>query len=216
MLSFAAFINIGTARIGKAAHAQGAGETEVQSAEQNSHPSPQLGGSAHVPESFNAVAEKALSSVVELRIVDIVEQQVPRQLGWPWNFMLPEAQQGEGQSNEDQQREFKRRGLGSGVIVEKRGNNYYILTNNHVVGEADEINAILTSGDEYSATIVGKDPRKDLALVKVSTGDSLPVAQLGNSDRVKVGDWVLAVGSPFAFVSSVTAGIVSDKGRLII
>ncbi|MCF7915129.1 MAG: Do family serine endopeptidase [Spirochaetaceae bacterium] len=213
VLSFAAFSNIGSASVGEAAHAQGTRENGGENTEQASQPAPQAAGKASVPESFNGVAKKALPSVVELRVVDIVEQQVPQQLGWPWNFMTPEGQQGESQSNEDQQREFKRRGLGSGVIVEKRGNNYYILTNNHVVGKADEIKTVLTSGEEYSATIVGKDPRKDLALVKVSTGDSLPVAKLGNSDNLKIGDWVLAVGSPFGFVSSVTAGIVSAKGR---
>ncbi|MDZ7792185.1 MAG: Do family serine endopeptidase [Spirochaetia bacterium] len=217
VLSFFAFSNIGSAGVGEAAHAQGSSEgssgTGGQTTEQSSQPAPQVSGSASVPNSFNEVAEKALPSVVELRVIDVVEQQVPQQLGFPWNFMMPEGQSGDNQSNEDQQREFKRRGLGSGVIVEKRSNNYYVLTNNHVVGKADEINVILTSGKQYKATIVGKDPRKDLALVKVQTEDSLPVAQLGNSDRVKVGNWVLAVGSPFGFVSSVTAGIVSAKGR---
>lgn len=213
VFAFVAFSNFGSASVGEAAYAQGSNETGAKSSEQSSQSAPQVSGSAHVPESFNEVAKKALPSVVELRIVDIVEQQVPQQPGWPWNFMMPEGQSGENQSNEDQQREFKRSGLGSGVIVEKRSNNYYILTNNHVVGKADEIKVVLTSGKEYDATIVGTDPRKDLALVKVSTGDSLPVAELGNSDNLKVGDWVLAVGSPFGFVSSVTAGIVSAKER---
>jgi len=99
---------------------------------------------------------------------------------------------------------------GSGFIVRPDG---YIITNNHVVANADEIKVKLESGKEYKATIKGTDPRTELAVIKIDAGDSLPTLPLGDSDAVKVGQWVLAVGSPFEYQSTVTAGIISAKGR---
>ncbi len=162
--------------------------------------------------SFRSVAQEALPVVVELKVVEVVRQQVPQSRGWPWDFLFPE-EENNGNGDEGQEREFRSQGLGSGVIVRNNGDKYYILTNEHVVGEADEIKAVLNDGREFTATLVGKDPRKDLALVVMETDEDLPVAELGDSDATQVGDWVLAVGSPFGFVSSVTAGIVSAKGR---
>ncbi len=162
--------------------------------------------------SFRSVAEKALPVVVELKIVEIRQQRAPDSRGWPWDFLFPE--ENDNGNGDNQEREFRSQGLGSGVIVRNEGNKYYILTNDHVVGEADEIIAVLNDGKEYTATLVGKDPRKDLALVMFeSEQGNIPIAELGDSDETQVGDWVLAVGSPFGFVSSVTAGIVSAKGR---
>ncbi|MEH6813461.1 MAG: trypsin-like peptidase domain-containing protein, partial [Motiliproteus sp.] len=99
--------------------------------------------------------------------------------------------------------------LGSGFIISKDG---YILTNNHVVKGADEILVKLADRRELVAELVGADPRSDLALLKVDA-DDLPMVQLGNSDRLQVGEWVLAIGSPFGFDHTVTAGIVSATGR---
>lgn len=162
--------------------------------------------------SFRSVAEKALPVVVELKIVEIRQQRAPDSRGWPWDFLFPE--ENDNGNGDNQEREFRSQGLGSGVIVRNEGNKYYILTNDHVVGEADEIIAVLNDGKEFTATLVGKDPRKDLALVMFeSEQGNIPIAELGDSDETQVGDWVLAVGSPFGFVSSVTAGIVSAKGR---
>lgn len=162
--------------------------------------------------SFRSVAEKALPVVVELKIVEIRQQRAPDSRGWPWDFLFPE--ENDNGNGDNQEREFRSQGLGSGVIVRNEGNKYYILTNDHVVGEADEIIAVLNDGKEFTATLVGKDPRKDLALVMFeSEQGNIPIAELGDSDDTQVGDWVLAVGSPFGFVSSVTAGIVSAKGR---
>src|SRR5213082_605869 len=103
------------------------------------------------------------------------------------------------------------RSLGSGVIVDKRG---YILTNNHVVEQATKIQVQL-NGDttRYTAKVVGVDEETDLAVIKIEPGRELPVAKLGNSDGVQVGDWVLAIGSPFGLNATVTAGIVSAKDR---
>ena len=103
------------------------------------------------------------------------------------------------------------RSLGSGVIVDKRG---YILTNNHVVEQATKIQVQL-DGDttKYTAKVVGVDEATDLAVIKIETGKDLPFAKLGNSDGVQVGDWVLAIGSPFGLNATVTAGIISAKDR---
>jgi serine protease Do len=108
--------------------------------------------------------------------------------------------------------QYKQRGLGSGVIVSPDG---YILTNNHVVGHADEIHVTLLDKREFTAKVVGKDPKTDLALIKIDTNQPLPAASLGDSDVTEVGDWVVAIGSPFGFNLTVTSGIVSAKGRAL-
>jgi serine protease Do len=109
----------------------------------------------------------------------------------------------------DKPREYKRSGLGSGVIVDKRG---YILTNNHVVKGADEIKVKLSDNREFKGEVIGSDPKTDLAVVKINT-DNLPVIQLGNSDELKAGETVLAIGNPFGLNQTVTSGIVSATGR---
>ncbi|WP_425460566.1 DegQ family serine endoprotease [Halopseudomonas laoshanensis] len=100
--------------------------------------------------------------------------------------------------------------LGSGFILSKDG---YVLTNNHVIADADEIFVRLSDRRELQAELVGADPRSDLALLKIEAGDDLPVVRMGKSSDLKAGEWVLAIGSPFGFDYSVTAGIVSAKGR---
>ena len=112
----------------------------------------------------------------------------------------------------DQQREFKQRSLGTGFIIDKEG---FIVTNNHVVENADKIKVKLKDGDEYDAELVGRDSNTDLALIKIDAKKDLPSVKLGNSDSLKVGQWVVAIGSPFGFEQTVTAGIVSAKGRVI-
>ena len=108
--------------------------------------------------------------------------------------------------------EFKQHGLGSGVIVSPDG---YIMTNNHVVGNADTIQVTLMDKREFTAKVIGKDSKTDLALIKIDTKEPLPFAALGNSDGTEVGDWVVAIGNPFGFSLTVTAGIVSAKGRAL-
>lgn len=102
------------------------------------------------------------------------------------------------------------RSMGSGFIVSKDG---YVLTNNHVVEGADEVVVRLNDRREFAATIVGTDPRSDMAVLKIENGDDLPVVQIGRSKELKVGEWVFAIGSPFGFDYTVTAGIVSALGR---
>ena len=107
--------------------------------------------------------------------------------------------------------DYKQKGLGSGVIVTADG---YILTNNHVVGGAEDIHVTLMDKREFTAKVIGKDLKTDLALIKIDSGkEPLPVAELGDSDTAEVGDWVLAIGNPFGFTLTTTAGIVSAKGR---
>jgi serine protease Do len=102
------------------------------------------------------------------------------------------------------------RNLGTGFIVDKAG---YILTNHHVIDKATKIKVRLDDKSEFTAKLVGSDSETDLAVIKIEAGRDLPVARLGNSDAVKVGDWVLAIGSPFSLEHTVTAGIISAKGR---
>jgi Do/DeqQ family serine protease len=160
---------------------------------------------------FRSVADKTLPSVVEVKTVSVRRQQVPNYPGIPWEFFFGPR---EGEPNSpNQEREFRSQGMGSGILVRYRNGTYYILTNFHVVDGASEIVVVSVDGKEYSAEVVGKDERKDLAMISIKTGDNLPVAALGDSDQVRVGDWAIAVGNPLGFMSSVTMGVVSAVGR---
>ena len=103
-------------------------------------------------------------------------------------------------------------GAGSGVIISKDG---YILTNNHVVEGAKEVTVTFANQKEYKAQVVGRDPKTDLAVLKVKSKESFPAVTMGDSDQLKVGDWVVAIGNPFGLNNTVTSGIVSAKGRVI-
>ena len=153
---------------------------------------------------FNSVVDEVLPVVVEVNVVQVVEQRVP-QLRSPFDFFFGQP---DGES-----REFRRDGLGSGVIVRRDGDTVYVVSNAHVVGKADEINIVLTDGREFEGRLVAADERTDLALVAFDTRENVPIATLGDSDALSVGDWVLAVGNPFGFESTVTVGIVSAVGR---
>ncbi len=155
--------------------------------------------------SFREVAQEVLPVVVEVNVVEVIEQNVPRGMS-PWDFFFGPNENGE-------ERKFERPGLGSGVIVRQNGNKVYVLTNNHVVGNANEISVRLYDEREFEASIVGKDERTDLALIEFQTKQEVPIARLGDSEDLYVGDWVLAVGNPYGFESTVTAGIVSAVAR---
>lgn len=113
-----------------------------------------------------------------------------------------------------QQRGNQRRtvGMGSGFIVDSRG---MVVTNNHVIEGGDSITVVLSNGEEYDAIVIGTDPSTDLAVLRIDAGYGLPTVPWGNSDNVDVGDWAIAIGNPFGLGSSVTAGIVSARGRNI-
>jgi serine protease Do len=155
---------------------------------------------------YRSVAAAVLPSIVEIDVVDIVDAPSSGS-GSPFEYFFgPRGNQG-------QTPPFRQQGLGSGVIVRQDGDKVYVLSNDHVVGEADEISVKLNDGQRFEAQLVGADPKKDLALVVFESEKRLPIAALGNSDSLMVGDLVLAVGSPLGFESTVTSGIVSAVGR---
>ena len=159
---------------------------------------------------FRAVSEKMLPSVVELKTVSVRRQQLPNFQGIPWEFFFGPRDRGNGQ-----EREFRSQGLGSGVIVRYIDGVYYALTNHHVIDDASEITIATRDGKDYPAEVVGSDERRDLALVSFKSSDFYPLAVLGDSDSVAVGDWAIAIGNPLGqqFSFSVTMGIVSALGR---
>src|SRR5210317_894286 len=114
--------------------------------------------------------------------------------------------------NEMPKSQRKASSLGSGFIISEDG---YILTNDHVVDGEDKITVKLSDGREFSGEVRGLDPKLDLALIKIEAGEDLPVASLGESDGIRVGEWVMAIGNPFGLEQTVTVGIISAKGRTI-
>lgn len=155
--------------------------------------------------SFRKISADVMQSVVQVNVVAQVDYSDSNTI--PYGpFFFPDDDTGRNF--------FENEGLGSGVIVKKEGRNVYVLTNHHVIAYSSKISIMLHNNDEYDAVLVGSDDRTDLALVKFQTAsDSIKVAVLGDSDKLLVGDWVLAIGNPFGYFSTVTAGIVSAKGR---
>jgi serine protease Do len=154
---------------------------------------------------FNSVANKAIPAVVNISTTRILKTR-----GYQYHpFYELFGDQELAQLFEGQKKEYKKKGLGSGVIVSKKG---YILTNNHVIDNVDEITITLSDGTEYAAKIIGKDPKTDIAVLKIQ-GNTFPYVEFSNSDNLKVGDWAIAVGSPFGYFGTVTVGIISAKGR---
>jgi len=163
-------------------------------------------GSAHAraaPESFADLVDKLLPAVVNIATTQVVDQP------------------GGSQEFEEFFREFfERRGeppqrrressLGSGFIIDPSG---YIVTNHHVIEGADEITVLLHDGSSLEAEVIGSDEKTDLAVLKVSNGGPLPSAEWGDSDKTRIGDWVIAIGNPFGLGGTVTAGIVSARER---
>lgn len=107
---------------------------------------------------------------------------------------------------------MRQRSLGSGVVVSEDG---YIVTNNHVVADAEEIVVTFSENERYEAKMIGRDPKTDLALIKIQVDKPIRAARLGDSDKLRVGDWVVAIGNPFGLGNTLTAGVVSAKGRVI-
>ncbi len=166
------------------------------------------------PQSFTELVEKVRPAVVNISTTTTVH--VP---GHPFRHFFGPREESPFSDffkrffGDIPDREFKQQSLGSGFIVDKNG---YIITNYHVVDKADEIKVKLSEGKEYKAKVIGRDPKTDLVLIKISSlfGD-LPTLPLGDSEKVKVGEWVLAVGNPFGLEHTVTKGIISATGRVI-
>jgi serine protease Do len=168
-----------------------------------------------VPQNFSALADTVSPAVVHIRVEKTVKGggAAFHQFGQS-PFGIPDQFKDFFGRNFEQQRppEFKQPGQGSGFIIDKSG---YIVTNNHVVDGADTIKVVVNDDSEYDAKIVGRDPVTDIALIKIEAKGNLPTVPLGSSANLKVGEWVAAIGSPFGLEHTVTAGIVSAKGRVI-
>ena len=163
------------------------------------------------PGSFSQLVKDARQSVVNISTVKIIT-------GGGGRFRLPLGPDDpfhdffERFFKDQIPKDFRQKSLGSGVIIDKEG---FILTNNHVVEKTDEIKVKLADGKEFDARIIGRDPKTDLALIRIESDESLKPLPLGDSDKLEVGDWVVAIGNPFGLDHTVTAGIVSAKYRQI-
>ena len=180
-----------------------------------------------VPGNFAELAEKARPGVVNIQTVKTIKGggRVFRHFfGNPFGGQSPFGRQnpfdGEnpfedffGPQNDDGPSDnFQQKSLGSGFIIDREG---HIVTNNHVVDGADGVKVKLANGKEFDAKVIGRDAKTDLALIKISGSSDLQPLKMGNSDDEKVGNWVVAIGSPFGLEQTVTAGIVSAKGRIL-
>ena len=158
---------------------------------------------------FAEIAEKALPAVVFIDVETTIEvpqygyRYQPFQDFWGRRGQLAIPEQVEP-------KKYSQEGLGSGFIISKDG---YILTNNHVVKDADKITVILSDERKFSAKVIGSDPKTEVAVIKIEDPKDLPYLELGDSDALRVGEWVLAAGNPFGLSQTLTAGIVSAKGR---
>lgn len=160
--------------------------------------------------SFRAISDGLLPAVVE---VDVTETKTVSDPFENFRFFFF-GNPGNGGDDGRGKRQYEQKGLGSGVIVRRTGNTIYVLTNNHVAGEATKISIKLNDGRDFEGRLVGADARMDIALVSFESDDSsIPVAALGDSDLVQTGDICLAMGAPLGYSQSVTQGIVSAKGR---
>lgn len=165
---------------------------------------------ASTPPNFVEVAERTIDGVVNIRTEKAVRMSQERFFD-PFEFFfgIP-SQRDPRQEGRSRQEAPKQVGIGSGVIISRDG---YIVTNNHVIDGADDVYVTTNSNEEYKAKVVGTDPFTDLALIKIESDKELTAIPFGNSDDLRVGEWVLAIGNPFNLRSTVTAGIVSAKGR---
>lgn len=164
------------------------------------------------PKSFSTLVKKVGASVVNISSVKVVKPQGAIPFFSPYGQNDPFNEFFRHFFGKGMPKEFKQRGLGSGFIIDTSG---HIITNNHVVEKADEIEVTLTDGATYSAKVIGRDPKTDLALIKINAKNELTPLPMGDSETIEVGDWVVAVGSPFGLGNTVTAGIVSAKYRRI-
>ena len=177
-------------------------------------PTPALAHSG--PPGFADLAEKLLPAVVNVSTTQTITAKTEEDMlpdlqlppGSPFEDFFKEFQQKHGQDLP--QHKHKASALGSGFIIDPAG---LIVTNNHVIEGADEINVILQDDTNLTATVVGRDKKTDLALLKVTPKKPLPAVTFGDSDKIRVGDWILAIGNPYGLGGTVTAGIISARAR---
>ncbi len=175
----------------------------------------QAGQEEVIPKSFTTLARESSPAVVNISTVHVMENDTQE-----FHHFFRQQQQ-EGMPLEEfferffgnrDPRQFQRRSLGSGFILDTEG---YIVTNNHVIENAEEIKVKLQNGQEYDAELIGTDPSTDIALIRIDTNTELHALELGDSNALDIGQWVLAIGNPFGLDHTVTAGIISAKGRVI-
>jgi serine protease Do len=189
---------------------------------QTTAPVPPSGTAEIVPQqSFAPLVKKVLPAVVNISVTEKAgsdeqfSSQLPEEFqGSPFDEFLHrffEQRRGEGgQGGRPEEGGAKRIALGSGFIIDQSGT---VVTNNHVVGEAAKVEVVLQDNTKYPAKIVGRDPRTDVAVLKIKADKPLPYVNFGDSNAAQVGDWVVAVGNPFGLGGSVTTGIISARGR---
>ena len=166
----------------------------------------QLVYSKNAPSSFADLAEKLMPSVV-----NISSTQTIKSTGNPFPFQFPPGSPFEDMFKEfNQPTERKATALGSGFIIKKEG---IVVTNNHVIQGAEDILVSVNGSKEYKAKLLGSDPYMDLAVLEIESDDEFIPVNFGNSDKARVGDWVMAIGNPFGFGGTVTAGIISSRNR---
>ncbi len=179
-----------------------------------------------LPTSFADIAEQVSDAVVNIQVSrsagrgPVAERPADPRLDeflerFGERFGLPDRREFEnrpGPNRGGPNRGGRVAGVGSGFVIDPTG---FIVTNDHVVGEADDIRVTMKNGDQFDATLIGRDPKTDLALLKVETSGDLPYVRFGDSDEARVGDWVIAVGNPFGLSHTVTVGVVSAHDRAI-
>ncbi len=178
---------------------------------------PQMAKARPAPEGFSDLAEKLLPSVVNISTTQILSmnQNMPEfefqfPPGSPFEEFFRQFKEQHQSQRGPQQRKQKTTSLGSGFIIDPAG---YIVTNNHVIQDADEITVILHDDTNLTASVVGRDKKTDLAVLKVESKKPLQAVAFGDSDKARVGDWILAIGNPFGLGGTVTTGILSARAR---
>ncbi len=168
----------------------------------------------NLQDSFANVAEAVKPATVNISIVHLLKMKSPYYdfyFGDPFEEFFQEFFGTPQRKSEPKKRQpfyRKMEGTGSGVIIDPKG---YVLTNYHVVKGADEIKVTLSDGKSYTGKVIGKDPRTDLAVIKISSKKDFSYASLGDSEKIRIGDWAVAIGSPFGLEQTVTVGIISAK-----
>jgi len=170
-------------------------EKPLQTLQASYNPTLRNTNATEVNTDFTVAAEKTVHAVVHVKNTAVRTQTNPLELFF---------------GNGNGQRKYEQVGTGSGVIISADG---YIVTNNHVIDGANDLEITLNNKKKYKAELIGKDAANDIALLKIEADDDLPYIAFANSDNIKIGEWVLAVGNPYNLTSTVTAGIVSAKGR---
>lgn len=202
-----------TARLGLLPVTQAQTSEKIKEFAESEFPSGLTADGFHSP--FVKVAKEVMPAVV-----NIAAERIVREEGAPFRFEykgpFEEFFKKFFESEPFSMPERKAHVLGSGFIFDRKGDEYFILTNNHVVKGADKIIVRLSDKSEYkgkNVELVGKDPRTDIAVLKIKSDRELPVAKLGDSDKIEVGDWAIAIGNPFGLDRTVTVGVISAKGR---